>query len=293
MKGLGQSGVLLMTLAMLVFSVISVLAKYASATVPSTEVVFFRSLIPSIILLGWHLFKRTPRAVLLGKNRPLLLLRGILGALGINALYYAISGMPIADATLLGSIFPLFVVVLAAFFLKERMNWRQALVGLVSLGGAALVLKPQFAMFNLYGLSALTCAIFVAASHVCIRKLADEDTSTVILYFTVLTTVATAPVMIPVFKWPGGPTWVALIAAGILTVASQWLVTRAYRVEAAGRVAMVAYIGVFFSGLWDYIFWSFTPGWTSIVGAVLIIGSGIELHRQSHIARSSGPGAAG
>ncbi|MFC1654973.1 DMT family transporter [Myxococcota bacterium] len=273
-----RSGLVLMALAVLIFSFMAALAKFAAATVPSAEVVFFRSAINGLLILCIH-YCRKKRGPLLGNNRKLLVLRGVLGAVGINLWFFALSEIPVAEATLLWLVAPVFVLPIAWLWLKETVTRLQVLMIPVVLAGVVLVLKPGFDMINLGGLAALGCALFSAGSHVTIRRLADEDAHTIVLYFSVFATVSAAPLMLPGFVWPTGLVLLALLTIGVLSVAAQMLMTLAYHYDSAGRVVMITYTGVVFAGVWDFVFFAHLPGWMTVAGAVLIVGALLGLRR--------------
>jgi len=277
MPNWSRSGLILMTFAVLLFSVVALLAKYAAASVPAPEVVFFRSSINAVILLVFHLASGRSARSMLGNNRRLLVLRGVMGAGAMNLFFFGLAGLPVADVTLLFMISPVFVLPLAAWLLKEPVRTRQLVFVPPVLAGVFLVLQPDLRVLNVPGLCAIGSAIIAAGSHVIIRKLRKEDSHVVVLYFSVCATLASIPLMLPGFRWPQGATLAALIGAGVVSVPAQWLMTRAYRFETAGRVAMVNYLGVLFALFWDLIIFSHVPGWITILGAVLIIASLIGL----------------
>jgi drug/metabolite transporter (DMT)-like permease len=173
----------------------------------------------------------------------------------------------------------MFVLPIAYFWLKERVSLRQILMIPVVLAGVLLVLKPEFDMVEVGGLAALGCALFSAGSHVTIRRLADEDAHTVVLYFAMFATISAVPLMIPGFVWPRGLVLLSLVAIGVLSVAAQLLMTLAYHHDSAGRVMMITYVGVVFGGVWDFVFFAHLPGWMTIAGAVLIVGALLGLRR--------------
>jgi drug/metabolite transporter (DMT)-like permease len=273
-----RSGLILMALAVLIFSIIGALAKLAAKTVPPAEVVFFRSAINFLLILCIH-YCRKRRGPLLGKNRRLLVLRGVLGAVALNLWFYALSKIPVADVMLIFLAAPVFVLPVAYLWLKEKVTRRQLLAIPFLVAGVLLVIKPGFGVINIGGLAALACAMFSAGSHVTIRRLADEDPRTVVLYFASFATVSAVPLMIPGFVWPTGLVLGALLTIGVLSVAAQMLMTTAYHYDSAGRVVMITYLGVVFAGVWDFLFFAHLPGWMTMAGAALIVVALLGLRR--------------
>ncbi|MBN2496621.1 MAG: DMT family transporter [Deltaproteobacteria bacterium] len=284
LERLARSGILLMAAAALLFSAMSALAKFCAASLPSAEVVFFRSLIATLLLLGLHRARGRARGPLLGQraNRPYLLLRGLLGAAALLLYFYALGEIAVADAMLLNQCSPLFVLLLAAALLAERIRLVELLLVPVTLLGVGLVIRPDWQLLNLPGLAAFGSAALAGGAYVCVRKVTrGEQAEVVVLYFAVLSTLASLPLMLPGFRPPDAATWLALGGVALFAVAAQLLLTAAYRYDLAGRVAAAGYLGPVFAGLWDYLFWDRLPSWTTWLGALLIIGSLVALERRA------------
>ncbi len=275
-----RKAMLLMALAALALSAMTALAKFATASLPSAEVVFFRSLIAALLLLGIHAASGRKAGPLTGHraNRPWLVLRGLLGGSALLLFFYGLSGLATADAMLLNKVSPVWILLLGAPLLGERIRPIQLLVAPVALVGAALVIRPDLGFVNWFGLAALGSSLLAAGAHLCVRKVTrSEQGHVVVLYFAVTATVFSAPLMLPAFTWPGPWTWLALVGVGALSVVFQLLLTAAYRYDTAGRVAMAGYLGPVFAGVWDAVFWHHLPDWVTLAGAALILGSLVVL----------------
>lgn len=282
MKAGLKNGLLLMASSALLLSMLSALAKFAASSLPSSEVVFFRSLGAVVLLLTIHFGKRGRAGPLLGHHRKLLALRGLCGAFALMMFFFALSRLAVADAVLLNQCSPLFVLFLAVPFLGEGIRRAQLMVVPITLAGVVLVLQPNFEVLNWAGLAALGSGALAGCAYICVRKITrEEQAHVVVLYFATLAVVVSFPFMLSAgFVMPDVRTWLALGAIAILSVASQMLLTAAYRYDRAGRVAMAGYLGPVFAAVWDAWFWGRIPGWVTILGAALIIGSLIELNRQ-------------
>lgn len=273
MKLPSAPALLYMSLAALLFSVMTALAKYAGQFMPSSQVVFFRSLFTAAVLLAWHTACCRGKS-LLGRQRRWLLLRGIFGALALLLFFYSLTGLAAADALLINQTSPVFVLLLAAPLLGEPIRRGQLLLVPVLLLGVALVLRPTFRVAGWHGLAALGSALLAACAYLCIRKITRRELAhVVVLYFAAAALVASTPLMAPGFVWPTPRLWLVLAGVGLVSVAAQLLMTVAYRHDRAGRVAMAGTLGPVFAGLWDALFWQRLPGVSTICGAVLVIGS--------------------
>lgn len=272
---------LLMALAALALSAMSALAKFAAASLPSTEVVFYRSLVATGILLGIHLGLGARRGALAGQpaNRPWLVARGLLGALGLMCFFYALSGLSVADAMLLNLCSPIWVLFLAGPLLGERTRAMQWALVPPTLAGAVLVIRPDLAVSNWYGLAGLASSVLASGALVCVRRITRaEPAHVVVMYFSIASVLVSAPFVLPELHSPDAWTWLALVGVAVFSVIFQLLMTAAFRFSTAGQGAMVLYLGPVLAVAWDALLFDHLPGWTSLAGATLIIGSLIGLH---------------
>jgi drug/metabolite transporter (DMT)-like permease len=281
LASLGRNGFVLMGLSALLFSGMSALAKLASAALPPSEVVLFRGLMATALLLGWHFARGGRPAGLVGHHRGLLLLRGVSGALALLLYFFALSGMPVADASLLNNCAPLFVILLAAPFLGERLPRRQLVAVPVILAGVALVIRPSLEFLNWYGLAAFASAALAAVAYLCVRRITrQENPLVVVLWFNAVVVLLAAPLAAPGFVGPSGREWLILAGVALLSVLAQVLLTLAYRHDQAGRVSLVGYLGPVFGALWDLALWGVLPRAWTLLGAGLILVALVWLHEQ-------------
>ncbi len=256
--------------AMLSFSTMGMLVKWAGQEIPAVEQVFFRGVVGMAILgtMAWR------RGVdLRGGNRRLLLLRGVAGTTALLLFFFATTRLPLAEAILLNQATPIFVLPMAAWLLKERIGWRHGLWAAVALAGVFLVLRPGFVDFNLPGVLALVSALFAAVAYVTVRRLAGtESPLTIVFWFTAISTLVSGPAMLPWFVWPSPRVLSALVAMGVLATAGQLLLTVAYRHGEAGRLSVLGSLGAVFGAGWDLVIWGHLPDrWTALGGAITII----------------------
>ncbi|MCK5882613.1 MAG: DMT family transporter [Bacteriovoracaceae bacterium] len=271
-----STGALLSLLAAFTFSVMNMMTKEAAARLPSSEIVFFRSLFSAIIVFfimikGKHSFK--------GHNVPLLVLRGVLGGVGLLGVFYTIAHIKLADASILLQLNPLFVIIFAAFFLKETIPRNYFILLILSLIGCALIIKPGLDGVNSFAATVgVVSAILAAGAYTCIRALGKKNnTYIIVLYFVVIAMIVSAPVMAPVFIFPNLKEWPLLIGIGASSALAQLFLTKAYRLEKAGIVSIVSYTGIMFHILWGYLLWGETMDLYSTIGGFLIVASCLTL----------------
>lgn len=273
-----RPGVRFMVLSALAFSVMNALVKGVGTRIPSQEIVFARALVSVVLTVVMLAQLRVP---MLGENKALLLLRGIFGFCGLSCVFFAVTRLPLAEATVLTYLHPVFTAILAAIFLKERVG-RGVAVGVgFSLIGMLFVAKPAIlfgtasSLDGVAMLAAVAGAFFAGCAYVCVRKLgATEHPLVIVLYFpmvAVLTAPATVPLMAEQAVWPTGVEWLWLFGVGVFAQIGQVALTRGMQHEPAGRATALSYLQVIFAAIWGIAFFGELPDAATALGAGLIL----------------------
>lgn len=279
--------------------VASVCAFMAMATfiklagqLPPGQIVFFRSFFAIVPIVLWLAFTSNLSGVW-RTQRPLgHVARGLVGVTAMGLGFYGLTRLPLPDSTAIGYARPLMTVIFGAIFLGEVVRiyrWGAVLVGLV---GVLIISWPNLQAFrdgNLNNAEALgAAAVFASAciaalAFVLVRKLiVTEKTPTIVLYFSVTASVL-ALATIP-FGWSPLTTLqiFALIAAGCAGGLGQILLTEGYRHADTSTIAPFEYTSVILSIIIGiFVFAEFPTGWT-IVGSVIVVGSGIFIIYREH-----------
>ena len=266
-----------MALAATFFSLMTVFVKMIGPRMPAAEVVFFRSVI-SVVLTMAMLHHR--RISPWGNRKGLLLARGFSGFLALLCFFYAIARLPLADVTVIHFTHPVFVALLAAFFLGERVGLRQTLSFVISITGVLVITRPSFLTGSAAEMLppavvgvALGGAILASVAYVLVRKLREtEDALVVVLYFPLISIPAAVPVMWPNAVWPTPREWLLLGGVGITTQIAQVYLTRGLMAERAARATSVSYLQIVLAAAWGFAIFGEVPDLWVVVGALLVCG---------------------
>ena len=265
-----KNGVFFAILSSLVFSIMNALVKAVSLSIPSTEIVFFRSIIGTIIIYS---IMRQRKLEFSTEGIPVLALRGSLGALYMITYFYTISRITLIDTIVLVNSSPIFVMIFAYIFLKEKMPKKTLFLLPIVFFGAALVIRPfNYSTYSIDALIGLLTALFSAGAATCIRYLSKRHhTYEIIFYFMATTTVVSIPLMWNSFVIPTPLDFFYLACIGVISLLAQVFLTKAFTHENAVVVEVVRYIGIVFNAIWGFLFWSEVPDTMTILGGVLII----------------------
>ena len=269
-------GVRFMIGSALAFSVMSALVKHAGVRLASQELVFARSVVAIVISIA---LLRRAGVHTLGTRRWLLLARGIWGYAALSCGFYAMTKLPLAEATMIQYLHPVFTAVLAAVVLGERAD--RSLVASVLLGsaGVLLVTRPAFlfdagvATLDSLGVAAaLGGAVLTAIAYVGVRELArTEHPLVIVLWFPLVSLPASLPATLAQGVWPRGFEWLALLGVGVFAQVGQVCLTRGLALEPVGRAMAISYVQIAFATLWGVLFFGEVPGVATLLGSLLVI----------------------
>ncbi len=249
----------------------SVFIKVAGNTYPTMQIIFVRSLVTFM-----YCFFMINRAGLdlLGYNRKLLILRGILGFCAYYCFFYAVIHLSLAEGTVLVFTFPVLVPILAYLTIGEKLEWMSLVCILLGLAGVIMVAKPGIFFAEDTQLDHVAVSIALAGSLisafvvVIIRNLAMGEHSLVIVLYTGAFGCIAAPAI-------NGWTWILpdihgllmLLGVGVCASLGQHMMTKAFRHGTATGISGLFYLEVLFSVIWGFLLFDEKPGLWTICGA--------------------------
>ncbi|WP_128895255.1 DMT family transporter [Longirhabdus pacifica] len=274
-----KNGIILAIASAFTFSIMNVLVKAASETIPVTEIVFFRSLIGTLLVL---ILMRKYQVAFSKKGIPMLFLRGALGSAYLLAYFYTIAHIPLGDASILAHMSPFFALIFSIVFLKESVSKQVFLWMPLFLVGAVFLLDPSsFDSYTVYALVGVLSAMLAAGAATSIRYLSrTHHKFEIVFYFLATGTVVSIPLMWEGFVNPSWTGWIYLISIGIVSLIGQFVLTSAFTHENVMVVEVVRYIGIFFNVMWGFLFWGEVISLGSLFGGACIIAGSIALSRR-------------
>ncbi|WP_173425035.1 DMT family transporter [Vibrio renipiscarius] len=276
-------GVRFMILSAFGFALMSACVKYVSNYgLPVFEIVAARALVSLVI--SYFDVKRKKISIW-GNNKPLLLLRGMVGTASLMCVYYAVTTLPLAEATILQYVHPVFTALLGVLFLKERIQKSTLICIAFCLAGLLVMVQPNMnsAIVNELPLFSIMIALGGAfgssIAYVIVRKLSQtEDSSVIIFYFPLVALPISTVLMWDGFVWPDLFLTIMLVFVGIFTQIGQYGLTKAMQTQAAGKASAYSYVQILFStllGVW--VFNEIPSVWTYLGGGLIITGALINV----------------
>ena len=172
--------VLLMILSGVCFVAMHSAAKYLADEVHIFEIVFLRCALV-VVILSPFLFKEGKKS-LFTKQPKNQIYRIVTNSIAILLFFYGLSISPLSLATVLNFTAPIFTVIFAIIFLKEKLTNHRLISLVLGFIGVMCVLRPDLS-FNLGGLLVLLSSLVWASSLIFIKKLTKTDSAiTISLY---------------------------------------------------------------------------------------------------------------
>ncbi|MFD0858053.1 DMT family transporter [Roseovarius aquimarinus] len=284
-------GIICVVAGMVLFVGQDIMMKGMLTQYPVWMLIFVRSMAALCTLLPLVLWLGAPHRIWT-PLWPWYLARAILFASGFACFYAAFPFMGLAEVITLFFSAPLMTATLAAIFLQEKIGLHRAGALLVGFIGVVIAVDPTSGNFGWIAVLPLLCALTYAVSQTIVRRIGEQDTSlTVGLYTISFSGVVIVPIGFAVsalleitpeldhlrMSWPLPSLEGVLMLAvlGCVGTAAYTLVSRAYQIANASVIAPFDYSYLPLAGLLAFLLWGEVPPSSTLIGMVLIVGSGM------------------
>ncbi len=266
-----------MVISALGFALMAACVKLANATyhIPVLEIVAARAIISAIIS---YVDVKRKKLSIWGNNKPWLIARGAVGTLALMCVYYAVTTLPLAEATILQYLHPVFTALLALLLLKEVIQRSTIACILFSLLGLLIMVQPNLQHDSTMHYSWLSIvagilgALGSAIAYIIVKKLtATDDSSVIIFYFPLICLPISVVLLGNDFVMPSVTALGVLILVGIFTQLGQIGLTKALHSADASKATAYSYVQVLFSVIIGWLYFSEIPVITTMIGGGLII----------------------
>jgi len=284
----GSTGRAILTMigAVALFSSMNAMIKSLGGHYPLGQIVFFRALFAMLVL--WPMIHRAGGLCSLKTKRPWgHLARSCIGVISMSCGFTAITLLPLATAAAFAFTAPLWTTTLGALVLGETVRWRRALALIVGFGGVLVMVRPDAALLGQIaagGKTALGCAFALASAAlaacamISVRRLSATERSTTIVFYFMLAGCLYGPLIAGSdFRLPDLHDGMILASIGLVGGAAQLLLTNAYRGAPVAVIAPFDYTAMIWATAYGFMIWGEVPDGRVMLGAVIVIGSGIYI----------------
>nr|WP_137676172.1 DMT family transporter [Parerythrobacter lutipelagi] len=230
------------------------------------------------------------------KNPLLQLGRGFCLAMATICFFSAIFVMPLAAATSLVFMSPIFTALLSGPILKEQVRPATLIASVVAFAGVLVVLRPNLAEVGWIAVLPLCAALFISFLVMGNRAAAGQGSS---LSMQVFVACCAAPILVVAafigrasgvealqFGWPDWGIVVRCAVVAVTASTAHWLVYLGTTRAGAATIAPMTYIQLLVAAGLGWWWFAEAPDLISLVGAIIIIGAGLYLWASGRTAKS-------
>ena len=225
---------------------------------------------------AWH---RTGPGFWRTRKLRLQLLRSAMLVLATLGFFGGLRYLPLAEASAITFLAPIFVVVLSWPILKERATHARRIASVTGFVGILILLRPGSAVTHPAVVLLMGAALANALYQLLTRRLLDESPHTTLFYSASVGTVVLSlalpfAVDIDEFSRASIPLFVLM---GLLAGAGHWCLTHAYLTAPASLLTPFTYLQILWATVFGYAVFGQHPDGISAIGMAIIVASGVSL----------------
>ena len=270
-----------------IFALVTGIIRHLGSEIHALELVFFRTFFGLLLMLPW--FLRSGFGTLRTPRLGLYTVRGLLSTVAMTMWFFALTLMPLAEATALAFTAPLFITVFAVISLGEVMRLRRWTALGVGLIGTLIILRPGAGTIELAAVLVLVSSALISVSVIILKRLATtEPSDAVVAYNTLIMLLASLIPVAFVWQWPTLNQLGWLVALGGLATFGNFLSVRSLRLADATAIMPYDFTRLPFTALVAFLAFTEVPDLWTWVGAAVIFSSSVYIaHREARLRRGA------
>lgn len=194
--------------------------------------------------------------------------------------------LPLADATTIGFMVPVFATILSFVLLRERVGLYRWAAVLCGLAGVAIIMQPGSSghVLPLAGLLfGLVAALGAAGVTIAVRQMRGEHVTAIVFWFFVASLLVGAAFLPFIGRWHDPFTFLLLAAGGVAGTLAQIAMTASLRHAPVSVVMPFDYLQMLGAIAFGWLLFAQWPDWRTWAGAALIAGSGLFTAWREHV----------
>jgi drug/metabolite transporter (DMT)-like permease len=205
-------------------------------------------------------------------------LRTSTGWVGVSLMFAVVAYIPLADATAITFVNPVFAMILAIPLLSEKVGPIRWIAAGIAIIGAMILLRPTPATFQPAALLAVGAALAFGFEVIIIKKLSNlESPFQLLIVNNLVGMVISTLAVLPFWQVPTVEQWMLLAALGTAMACAQACFVNGMARADASFVAPFSYATLIFAALYDALFYKAFPDLITYIGAAIIVGGAVLL----------------
>ncbi|MCC8398941.1 MAG: DMT family transporter [Rickettsia endosymbiont of Labidopullus appendiculatus] len=248
--------------------------------VPISLVVFSQFFLCIIYLLP-KVIKSHGRLIV-SQHYYALISRGLLGTAYWYCVFLSVNYLSLFNASVLTNLSPLWVLLITGIFIDKSINRELFVLAIIGFIGCLLILKPSREIINLGAILGLFSGIFMALTLISTKSLLKvENSDRVLVYYFGIASLSMLPFLMNfAITQVSSKDWIMLLINALLMLLHQILLNKGLEIGLATEMSILAYSNVLFALILSVVIWQEIPDIFSIVGAIIIISSGIYIAKR-------------
>ena len=272
-------GILCMLGGALSLTINDAMAKYLTQSYPVGQVMALRGLSIILFLITFLFFMNNLQALKIFSWKGHLLRAGAM----TGSTFFFITGLsllPITDAIAIAFVAPILTTILGIIILREAVSWKRWVAIFVGFFGVIIILQPTSDAFNIAAIAPMGAAAFGAARDVITRAISGSENSLSILFTSMLMITIAGFLTYPLGWSAVKPShiWI-FITSSLLVGLAQYLMIEAFRLGEVALISPFKYSSLLWATLIGLVIWNDLPSKHVVLGAFILILSGIYLLR--------------
>jgi drug/metabolite transporter (DMT)-like permease len=273
-------GIAAMTAAAGLLTLNDAVSKHLTEHYPIGQVIALRQAAAFLIVLPYA-WIFTGLGALRSVNHGGQVLRGVLFIGSTVFTVTSLSVLPLSFVTIMLFSSPLFVALMSAPMLRERVGVHQWIAILVGFAGVLLIVRPAGGEFAWIMLLPVLAAFTNGTRDALTRRISRTDSSISMLLWSGVAVMLAGLCTLP-FGWNPvdlkGAGW--FLAAGLFNAAAHFLAIEAFRMGNAALVAPFRYTGLLWAMLIGFLIWREVPDAWMLAGAAVVVCAGSYMLRR-------------
>lgn len=254
------------------FSLLGLQIKFSADHNSIETIVFYRSLIGTIVLYCLFIFYKKKLTIIANKNIKFHILRSFFGVLAMYFGYKALTLIPLSLASTIGFTKVFFASLMSWLILKEKPKFKNFSLVLLGFSGVYLITLPSTVSEIDGVILSLISSIFVSGGIIVVSYLTKKETTMNILIFhSAISSILTFLIFFDGISFDIKESFYSLFFLTITALIGQYFNIESYRNEKASSVILVSYTRIIFSTALGFFFFNEKVSFTALSGILIII----------------------
>ncbi len=253
------------------FCLMAIAARELSGVISVFEILFFRSVIGLLVISFIIVFLGKAQLVTTGRISHHAI-RNVFHFGGQFGWVLGIGVLPLAEVFALEFTVPVWVTIIAAVFLNERLTRNKLLSVSLGLLGVVVIVQPGIEIFDSAAFIVLGAAICYAITHTITKSLTNTEAPVTILFYMCAFQLPIGLILsYSDWHYPAGIQWLWLTLIGLTALTGHYCLSRAMQLSDVGKVMTLDFFRLPVIALLGVILYAEGFDMTIILGGALIL----------------------